>query len=308
MIKLIAEFPSFKWYDLMNPQTEDLQRLEEEFGIPKELSQDILDPIKLPKYEKVNNTQFFLFRVYDRKSEIASDGLTALTRKMAVFLGPGFMLTSHRLPEPEIFSFSNKCLNHALEFSDVEITPTMMLLKLLQEGHRSFFEPLEKIEDELEEFEADLFSRQFTNENFQFIHTNRRRLSIFKRLFMHSQELILRTQTVGEQEKLLLEDFKETLKNLLFISDEMMESANSLLSLQISLASQKTNEVVRVLTIFSVFFMPLTFIVGVYGMNFANMPELHAEYGYPLTWLAMVLVTLLIAYWFNRKGWLNFKN
>ncbi len=71
-----------------------------------------------------------------------------------------------------------------------------------------------------------------------------------------------------------------------------------------SLASQKTNEVMRVLTVFSVFFMPLTFIVGVYGMNFEFMPELKYPFAYWIVWAAMILITIGVFFWFRKKRWL----
>jgi magnesium transporter len=79
---------------------------------------------------------------------------------------------------------------------------------------------------------------------------------------------------------------------------------NSLLNIYISLSSQKTNEVMRVLTVFSAFFLPLTFIVGVYGMNFEHMPELNHPIGYPLVWIAMTLITILIYRNFKKNGWM----
>ena len=76
------------------------------------------------------------------------------------------------------------------------------------------------------------------------------------------------------------------------------------MNIYISLSSQKTNEVMRVLTVFSVFFMPLTFIVGVYGMNFDFMPELRLKWGYPGVMLLMGFITFSIYVWFRRNGWL----
>ena len=84
--------------------------------------------------------------------------------------------------------------------------------------------------------------------------------------------------------------------------EEVDNSTNNLLNIYIGLASQRTNEIMRVLTIFSVFFMPLTFIVGIYGMNFQYMPELEMKAGaYPVTMLSMFLITVGIYIWFRKK-------
>jgi magnesium transporter len=90
-----------------------------------------------------------------------------------------------------------------------------------------------------------------------------------------------------------------------FYADELVDDVNNLLSVQLALASHRTNEVVRVLTVFSVFFLPLTFIVGVYGMNFQFMPELRERWGYPSVLAGMAVVTLAIYVWFRRRGWLR---
>ena len=83
-----------------------------------------------------------------------------------------------------------------------------------------------------------------------------------------------------------------------------MEDVNSLLSLELAAADHDTNQVMRVLTIFSAFFLPLTFIVGVYGMNFDVMPELRWSLGYPAVLGVMFLTCLGIYLWFRRKGWM----
>jgi magnesium transporter len=84
----------------------------------------------------------------------------------------------------------------------------------------------------------------------------------------------------------------------------LSENIHQLLTVYFSASSQRTNETMRILTIFSVFFMPLTFIVGIYGMNFKYMPELEWKAGYPAVMLLMAFVTLLIFIWFRRKKWL----
>ena len=83
--------------------------------------------------------------------------------------------------------------------------------------------------------------------------------------------------------------------------DKVFENVNNLLNLSMSFASQRTNEVMKVLTLFSAFFLPLTFLVGIYGMNFEFMPELGKKWGYPAVLLLMVLITLVIYFWFKKK-------
>jgi magnesium transporter len=103
----------------------------------------------------------------------------------------------------------------------------------------------------------------------------------------------------------LFRDVQENAESYHFFADELLDDANTLLSVQLALASHRTSEVMRILTVFSVFFLPLTFIVGVYGMNFDHMPELRQWWGYPAVLLFMLIVTLVIYRWFRRRGWLG---
>jgi magnesium transporter len=96
-------------------------------------------------------------------------------------------------------------------------------------------------------------------------------------------------------------DIKDELLNLLTYNDESVENANQLMTTYLSISDQKNNEVVRLLTIFSAFFLPLTFIAGVYGMNFDFMPELNWKWGYFFSIGFMLLVVIVIYLWFRRK-------
>ncbi|WP_278913932.1 CorA family divalent cation transporter [Deinococcus wulumuqiensis] len=85
--------------------------------------------------------------------------------------------------------------------------------------------------------------------------------------------------------------------------DGLRDSLSSLLDLHLALQSQRMNEVMRTLTAVSVVFLPLTFLAGVWGMNFEHMPELASPYGYALAWGSFLLVGGLLAYTFKRRGW-----
>ena len=130
--------------------------------------------------------------------------------------------------------------------------------------------------------------------------------------FIKSQSRILKkvihiTQNVIEQvsekyqHSYLYQDIKDQLLNQLTINEESVENANQLMTTYLSISDQKNNEVVRLLTIFSAFFLPLTFIAGVYGMNFDFMPELKWKYGYLFSLMFMLLIVMVIYIWFRRK-------
>jgi magnesium transporter len=101
-----------------------------------------------------------------------------------------------------------------------------------------------------------------------------------------------------------MQDIRDSQIKLQLFYDQMTEDALNLVSMYMSISANKTNDVMKILTIFSAYFLPLTFIVGVYGMNFDFMPELGWQYGYPMVIGFMLLVFIVIYTWFRRKKWL----
>jgi magnesium transporter len=137
------------------------------------------------------------------------------------------------------------------------------------------------------------------------IHRLKRQVTLCKRLLWRTVDVTQRMVPHAGKAAALLRDVQENAESYHFYADELLDDANTLLNVQLALASQRTSEVMRVLTVFSVFFLPLTFIVGVYGMNFKYMPELRERWGYPAVLFAMAVVTFAIHRWFRVRGWLR---
>jgi magnesium transporter len=140
----------------------------------------------------------------------------------------------------------------------------------------------------------------------------KRKASSYKKIFKFTQDIFLKIPKVLEVSQRDIYLVQEPLDKLIFYSDDIYEEITGLLNLHLSLMSQKTNEasfrtneVMRVLTVFSIFFLPLNFIAGVYGMNFVNMPELKTEHGYFITLGFMILVVIGITIWMYKKGWMR---
>jgi magnesium transporter len=121
-----------------------------------------------------------------------------------------------------------------------------------------------------------------------------------RRIISFSKDVIMQHFTT-EKDASALQDVKDLIQKLSLSFDETHDDAANLSGVYLSIVSLKTNDVMKLLTIFSVFFMPLTFIAGVYGMNFDIMPELRWQLGYPMILLIMLLISGAIFLWFKRS-------
>ena len=160
--------------------------------------------------------------------------------------------------------------------------------------------PANWLSEEMDHFESDVFlgrKKRFSVEQLYFAKAKARAC---KKVLYLTQTLLLHL-TVRQSNEAQLQDIKESVSSLILQFEDFLDEANSLLNIYLSSNSQKTNEVMKLLTVFSAFFLPLTFLVGVYGMNFKFMPELNWEYGYYLTWGAMFGISLAIFIWFKLR-------
>ncbi len=180
-----------------------------------------------------------------------------------------------------------------------------LVLDLADEVVRSYVRPLEHAELAFEDYEARIFTRITKASLIEDVYFLKRKISVYRRMLRMTQELMPSLTALCSASSVSLQELRDDIGRSYFHADELSEDIAHLLNIHISLASHRTNEVMRVLTLFSVFFMPLTFLVGVYGMNFKYMPELDLDWGYPAVWGVMIGLSLAILLWFRNKGWLR---
>ena len=180
-----------------------------------------------------------------------------------------------------------------------------ILADLVNASLATYDKPLDEAETTVEQFEKALFDPQQASPAQQKVHLLKRRVSLMKRLLWQTLIVVHRITPQSDRSSPHFQDVGENCESYHFYADELLEEVNNLLSIHLAMASHRTNEVMRVLTVFSAFFLPLTFIVGIYGMNFEHMPELHHPFGYGAVLLVMVAVSGLIFVWFRRRGWLR---
>jgi len=299
-----AASPRFRWIDVTAPDKAELETLAAEHGLHPLAVQDCLDPEHRPKYEKLGPTTFVILRAVDEGAGPHADTAQKLTRKVALFFGKELLITVHRAEMPFLEALKAEARNEPPAGPGACAPHVIAVANGVID---TFWKPL----DEAETLVSSLEDRQFgIKDRRQVIRRTfelKRRMNALRITARHTLETVKRLAASAEEHlphSPFLNDLKENAETLYFATDEIMEDVNNLLSLELAAADHDTNEVMRVLTVFSAFFLPLTFIVGVYGMNFDVMPELRWAFGYPLTLGLMGAVCLGIYLWFRRKGWL----
>jgi len=302
MKQVVLESPKFKWIDVVAPTPEELGALAAEYGIHPLAVQDCLDPEHLPKYERLGPITFIILRAYDERSAPDVDTVQKITRKVAMFFNEDWLLTVHRAEQ----SFLEQ-LKRSPPTSKSEPLCELHVLAIANGVIDTFWKPLEDAEAKI----ASIEERQERPRNrTPFVHQVfhlKRRLNAIRSTSRHILETVKKVTAAGAEHmppSPRLNDLRENAESLYFATDEILEDAHSLLSLTLAAADYETNQVTKVLTIFAAFFLPLTFIVGVYGMNFDVMPELRWRLGYPAVLVAMAAVSLGVYLWFRRKGWM----
>jgi magnesium transporter len=172
-----------------------------------------------------------------------------------------------------------------------------------------YFAVIEKIGDELDALEDEVMERP-THDTLERLHGIRRRLLQMHRIQWRQRDAIStlwrdETFPICEAVRVFLRDVYDHAFVVLDTIEAYRDLSVSLMDVYLSAASNRLNEVMKTLTLVSTVFIPLTFIVGVYGMNFDVMPELRWRFGYAAIWAIMVALGAGILFWFRRKGWLG---
>lgn len=288
-----------RWVDLVHPSKEDLVSLAPMLNVPERILVNALNPDHLPKFEAFQTTNVIYLRVIDPNKKPHAVNIQELTTKITIIMHEDLVLTIHRLDPEFIVNLRKECSGENC-YNIKELIKSIVTSALM-----TYDEPLTTLEHKAEDFEERIFkankSRRIIREGYYI----KRKASAFRKCLKFSLDILNALQNHPEFVWKDFQGLKENTERFLFYTEDVLENVTGLLNLHISLSSQKTNEVMRVLTVFSIFFLPLNFLAGVYGMNFEHMPELKHPHGYTAVLLMMGFISLGIFIWVHRKGWLK---
>lgn len=298
-IKSYFKNERFEWIDVEKPTPEDLAVLEHDYTINSMLLEDAVDVNHLPKFEQHGETKFFLTRVCTDLDRRNLSTISDVSTKLGLFVQPNRVITIHRIP---CLALENAYFNINEEAENKNIpTPDDVALEILYQVLESYDVQSVKITEMLEKTEEYIFDFSSSAEDsiIKKLYRLKRRSALNSKLLNLSQDLLSHSDKL-EVPAVQLMDLKDKYKDVLSDFDHLNNSITNTISLFVALSDMKANQTMKILAIASIYFLPITFIAGVYGMNFDNMPELHTRFGY-FTVLGVMAVIVLGIYLYSRK-------
>jgi magnesium transporter len=283
-----------------------LERLREMLGIHPLVMEDVVNVHQRPKVDHYDYGMFVVARMPVTDGDLP-------TRQISLFLKEHQLITFQEQPKDCLDPVRERIRRKRGRIRT--LGPDYLAYALLDAVVDAFFPAIEEYADRLEKLEDDLLSAA-SEATLPRILEVRHELAGLRRVIAPMRDTLANlygddAEFVGDEIRVYLRDCYDHTLQLIDVIETYREVAGGLLEVYVSAMSQRTNEVMRVLTIFSTIFMPLTFIVGIYGMNFnpdrspLNMPELNWFYGYPFSLGLMAITTLILLYYFKRKKWLG---
>ena len=263
--------------------------------------EDIVNTHHPPKYEEYHDTILIILKLF----EMDADQLHIRDEQFSLVLSAGHLL-SFREQSGDLFNVVQQRLA-GTNARFRERGPDYLAYALMDTVFDSYYHVLETIGERLDQIESELIDRP-SRDLLQQIHQIRGQLSFVRkavsplpdltRALIHSESAL-----ISERTRIYLRDLHDHILHILDNIENYRDTAKGLIELSLSSMSHRTNEVMQVLTVIAAIFIPLTFIAGVYGMNFETMPELGWRYGYPLTLLLMMICAAGMLWYFKRKKW-----
>ncbi len=285
-----------------------LEQLGAEFGLHRLALEDVVNTHQRAKLERYEGHHFLVLRMAD------GDGASGLgTEQLGLFFGPGFVLTFQERAGDCFDPVRQRVRGGQgrIRASGADYLAYALLDSVID----AYFPVVEAAGERLELLEDDVLAGR-ARDLLPRIHGIRRDLLVMRRALWPLREAVSLLQreeeaAVTPETRVHLRDVYDHVINLLDMLENLREIAAGLMELHLTAVSKRMNEVMQVLTVISTIFMPLTFIVGVYGMNFDpdsspwNMPELRWRWGYPFAIAVMVGTVVAMLLFFRRRGWLG---
>ncbi len=302
---------SVSWVDVQGLGNKDiLQRLGQSFDLHPLILEDIVNMVERPKMEDYEDQLVIIAHMVVPNNNNGS----FYSEQVSLVLGKYYVLTVQEEPEHDCFDGVRTRIDKSKGIIRRQGSDYLAyaLLDAIIDG---FFPVLELYGERIDDLEEEVIINP-SQKTLQKIYQIRRELLQLRRAIWPQRDAInslIRdgSELISPDVRVYLRDCYDHTVQLIDILETYRELVAGLMDVYLSAVSNKMNEIMKLLTVVSSIFIPLTFIAGVYGMNFNteksphNMPELNWYWGYPLCLGLMLLVAVILLYLFWRRGWLS---
>lgn len=295
--------PGITWLNVAGLDDSSLiQTLGDRLGLHPLVLEDIANTSQRPKVEDYETYFFVVLKMLEYEQ---TEG-EVLVEQVSIVLGENYLI-SFQEDESDVFDpVRTRLRNGAGRLR--KLGPDYLAYALIDAVVDNYFIILEQIGDEIEAIEEQV-SEHPEQQPLPEIYRLKREMIALRRavwplreviaVLQHNESPLIRPGTV-----IYLRDIYDHTIQIMDTVESMRDLLSGMLDVYLSVLSNRMNEIVKVLTIFSTIFIPLTFLAGVYGMNFVYFPELQWRIGYPLFWMASGVIALVMLVYFRRKRWL----
>ncbi|WP_435117700.1 magnesium/cobalt transporter CorA [Halolamina sp. C58] len=306
-----VDAPGETWIHASAGERSDLDAIRERFDIHPLAVEDALDENTRPKTEEYGDHTFVLLKTtrLSQRDDVAF-GKEIHTQSVGLFVGDGWLVT---IAPPDLELVAPTAPAWTRDSSRVaDRGADFLAYRVLDAIVDDYFDVLDEIETDIEAVEERVLQDP-EPEILEELNGVRRDLLAFRKVAWPAREAVSSlargdVPQVAESNEKYFRDVSDHLVQVVDLIETYRDLTGGSRDIYLNAVSQSTNDVMKTLTVVATIFIPLTFVVGVYGMNFAGtpfaMPELGWTYGYPATMLGMTLVAALLLGHFRRQGWL----
>jgi magnesium transporter len=309
---LLADPNLVIWVDLLDPGEPERKLLEEVFRLHATSVEDMLADAPTPKFERFENYLYIVWHALTPGWEKHGDFHLC---DLDVMIGKNFLLTSHNISLPSVEAAHAKVQKQPELMRRGAAYCAYMIADVLTER---FLPLMEQLDRDIDALESNIIKDTAGAHFLETIFALKDKLQRLRRVGVHQREVLARLSRGHEHDGEFLPEhvrpfFRDAYDNFVRVvdlNDSFREIVNSSMDAYLSMQGHKLNEIMKVLTLISTIMLPLTFIAGVYGMNFdpdasgLNMPELKWRYGYLATLLTMGFTAAIFVWYFKKKRWL----
>jgi len=299
----LKDLPTVTWINIDGlHQLDIIEKVGQHFNIHPLVLEDIVNTGQRPKTEEFEDLIFVVLKMlhYNENPEKIS------SEQFSLVLGPNFLISFQEI-QGDVF----KTVRERIRKPKTRIRKAgcdYLAYALVDAIVDHYFLILEKLGENIEALEEDLLENP-SPETLQTLHEMKREMIYLRKQIWPIRELINslvkgESSLINESTSLFFRDIYDHTIQIIDTIESYRDILSGMLDIYLSTLSNKMNEVMKVLTIIATIFIPITFVAGIYGMNFKFMPELEWRWGYVMVWAIIVVVAGIMISYFKKKQWI----